>query len=204
MQHLHIKKGIRSRQMIVEESVEIFNQYGLDITFNQLADYLNVSRGRISHFFTTRDALFVAISEAYQLSLNVIRNEFLAERPNYKFEDIQYFFGRIMDNQYAYRCAIMYAAGAGNSRKDVIQHNNESYRRHRELIRVLASNLVKNGSVTEDIFNPDTYPIFEFQFVSLFTSWVISKEIYYPDQTYEETKPLFLNGILVLFKPYLK
>jgi len=200
---MKVKKGVRSRQWIVEQSVHVFNTFGIDITLNQLSDHLEISRGRISHFFATRDALFVAISEAYQANLNQIRNDFLMEKPQYNLSDIEIFFSRIMDNQYHYRCATLYTAGAGNSKNELNIHIIESYRNHKAYIRRLAENFVKCQSLKEEILHDSNYSIFEFQFVNLFTSWVISKEIYYSDQPYSEVKPLFLKGLFRLFDPYL-
>jgi AcrR family transcriptional regulator len=197
------KKGVRSRQWIVEQSVYVFNTYGLDITLNQLATHLKISRGRISHFFATRDSIFVAIGEAYQANLADIRNEFLAEYPNYTFPDLFVLFGKIMDNQYKYRCTVMYSASSGNSRDGIIQHINETYRRSKYFLRGLAEKLVNNQSLKQEILDDSNYSVFEFQFINLFTSWVISKEIYYPEQPYLEMKPLFLEGIFRLFEPYL-
>jgi AcrR family transcriptional regulator len=198
-----IKKGVRSRQWIVEQSALVFNTFGIDITLNQLSDHLEISRGRISHFFATRDELFVAISEAYQSKLKEIRTVFLTEKPEYTLADLELFFGQIMDNQYSYRCAILYVSGHGNSKKEMNQHISESYREHKVSIRFLTEYLVKSQSLKQDILDESNYPIFEFQFVNLFTSWVISKEIYYPDKSYLEMKPLYLKGLFRLFDPYL-
>ncbi|MBS4058994.1 MAG: TetR/AcrR family transcriptional regulator [Bacteroidetes bacterium] len=197
------KKGVKSRQWIVEQSVHVFNTYGLDITLNQLANHLNISRGRISHFFATRDSIFVAMGEAYQAKLADIRSEFVAEHPNFTFPDLFELFGKVMDNQYVYRCTVMYSASSGNSRDGIIQHINETYRRSKLFIRALAEKLVSNQSLKQEILDESNYPVFEFQFINLFTSWVISKEIYYPEQPYLEMKPLFLEGLFRLFEPYL-
>ena len=197
------KKGVKSKQWIVEQSVYVFNTYGLDITLNQLANHLNISRGRISHFFATRDSIFVAMGEAYQAKLADIRNEFIAEHPNYTFPDLFVLFGKIMDNQYVYRCTVMYSASSSNSRDEIIKHINETYRRSKLFLRALAEKLVTNKSLKQEILDESNYPVFEFQFINLFTSWVISKEIYYPEQTYPEMKPLFLEGLFRLFEPYL-
>ncbi len=197
------KQGIRSKQWLTEQSVHVFNTFGLDITMNQLADYLGVSRGRISHFFSTRDALFEAISQVYQYRLQRIIIAFELEYANYNFENVKHLFGNIMDNQYDYRCVILYAAGAGNSKSVAGRQIQDAYRLSKTEIRLLISKLVAANDLKAEILDQQNYDIFEFQFVNLFTSWVISKEIYYPNNTYPEMKPLFHKGLLNLFEPYL-
>lgn len=198
-----IKKGEKSQQWIVEQSVDVFNTNGIDVTLNKLASLLNVSRGRISHFFATRDSLFIAIGNEYQKKIENVKNSFMAETPNFTLDDLKVLFGRIMDNQYSYRCAILYAAGTGQSKIGMNRHVNESYRADKQAIRQLIETLVQKNELKKDVLDDSNYFIFEFQFVNLFTSWVISKEIYYPEQSYLEMKPLFLEGLFRLFDPYL-
>lgn len=75
---MSLKKGEISLNWIIENCIEIFNSQGLDITLNQLALELNISRGRINHYFPTKDHLFVAIAQKYEEKLAAIRDNFNA------------------------------------------------------------------------------------------------------------------------------
>lgn len=200
---MSLNKGALSRQWIVDHSISVYNTYGLDITLTELADYLQVSRGRITHFFATRESLFVAIGTSYQEKLQEIRIEFVREFQEFDFDNLPVLFSRIMDNQYAYRCAILYSAGSGNSRKEMVQHLIDTYRKSKQNIRVMVETLVQKGSLSHSILDYANYITFEFQFVNLFTTWVISQEIYYPNRPYHEMKPLYLEGLFRLFDPFL-
>jgi hypothetical protein len=63
--------------------------------------------------------------------------------------------------------------------------------------------LVNNGLVQPEILEEPNFEIFTFQFVSIFTTWVISLEIYHSDRPYNEIKTIYLKGILNCFYPYL-
>ena len=65
------------------------------------------------------------------------------------------------------------------------------------------SSLVKQGSLSERLLHTDVFPVFLFKFVNLFTTWVISLEIYDSDKSYEEMKPIYLRGIFSCFVPFL-
>ncbi len=199
---MNIRKGVRSRQWIIEQSVKVFNEQGLDLTLSMLAKHLNVSLGRITHFFTTREALFIGINEAYQERLQQIKEEFQQTHRQYNLKVIEGLFSLIMDNQYIYRCAMLYTAATGNSKSEMAQHNHASYRRSKENIRVITENLVRSGDLKSAILEEPHYGIFEFQFVNLFTSWVISQEIYYSEHSYDEMKPMYLAGLMRLFDSY--
>ncbi len=197
------KKGERSRQWIIDNSVKVFNKHGIDITLNQLAKLLKISRGRISHFFATRDSIFVAIGEVYQLKVLQIVTNFSKEKQEIRFEDLQVLFERIMDNQYKYRCAVLYISGVGSSKNEMSKHLGNSYKNDKLRIRQMVEVMVQNNSLSPTILSEANYPVFEFQLVNLFTTWVISKVVYFPDQSYSSMKPFFLQGILRLFDPYL-
>ena len=94
------KKGEISLNWIIENCIEIFNSQGLDITLNQLALELNISRGRINHYFPTKDHLFVAIAQKYEEKLAAIRDNFnYSTEENFLFDQIK-LYSVIMDNQY--------------------------------------------------------------------------------------------------------
>jgi AcrR family transcriptional regulator len=61
------KKGIEMRQNIVQEARRIFNKEGLHLTLDQIAQKLGITKGRITNYFPTKDKLFVALSQDYDL-----------------------------------------------------------------------------------------------------------------------------------------
>jgi AcrR family transcriptional regulator len=94
-------KGIEARQNIIQQAVRIYNEEGLGITLEQLARKLNISRGSITNYFPTKDNLFIAIAEEYEITLNdLLQNYDWGEGP-ITLRKLAGYFGAILDNQYS-------------------------------------------------------------------------------------------------------
>jgi AcrR family transcriptional regulator len=57
-------KAQNSKEYIIQECTRVMNIEGVNLTLNQLANRLGISRGRINHYFRTKDALFIAIAQS--------------------------------------------------------------------------------------------------------------------------------------------
>jgi len=196
------KKGVLSKNWLIENCIRVFNTKGLDITLNQLAVDLGISLGRITYYFPTKEKLLVAISLDYELKLHEITSKFeYKEGDNFLLEQLK-LFSKIMDNQYHYRCVMIYASGTSNSRKEMITQINTSFRGSSERLQLLVNHLIDLGFLDSKINENLNFEVFKFKFITVFTSWIIHLEIYDKKKGYKKMKPIYLKGISSCFLPY--
>lgn len=196
------KKGELSFIWLIENCIKVFNEKGLDITLNQLATALNISRGRISHYFPTKELLLVAISQEYEKKLEeIIANYQFSKDGNFLKEQIK-LYSLVMDNQYQFRCAMIYAAGTSSSRSEMIQQINTRFSGSKERFKLLIQKLVDLEFLESRVLEPPFFEIFRFKFITVFTSWIIHFELYDKDKTYPQVKPIYLEAIASCFILY--
>lgn len=196
------KKGVLSKIWLIENCINVFNTKGLDITLNQLAEELQISLGRITYYFPTKEKLLVAISLDYEIKLTEITSNFIySTNDNFLLEQLK-LFSLIMDNQYHYRCVMIYASATSNSRKDMINQINSSYKDSKERFLLLTNRLIDLHFLESKVLEYPNFEVFRFKFMTVFTSWVINLEIYDKEEGYEKMKPIYLQGIASCFLPF--
>lgn len=194
-------KGEQSREEIINNSRQIFNEYGIQITLARLADLLDTTLGRLTHHFRNKDLLFIAIAQDYEGKLLELRKK----RQNNQVS-INTFINaasEVMDLQFEYRCAMRYIVSSLKNRDEMKIHLQETYANNRENIRQTVEAHIQAGSLQSRILNDDFYEVFLFQLTNLFTNWVVNLELYDADKTYTEVKPTYLKGIVSIFLPFL-
>ena len=196
------KKGIEMRQHIIREARMVFNDEGLHLTLDQLAGKLNLTKGRITNYFPAKDDLFVALSQDYDIRFQELMMQFGGER-KVSFEWLVKVFSAVMDLQYEYRSAIIFVATTSSSQKEMHNQITKSYKTNSKQVSQSVESLLKAGLVKPFILDPKAFEVFCFQYVNLFTTWVISLEIYHSSSSYKKMKPIYLKGILGCFYPYL-
>lgn len=190
------------RQHIIREARKVYNEEGLQLTLDQLAAKLNLTKGRITNYFPTKDALFVALSQDYDIRFQELMMQFAGET-KVSFEWMAKVFSAIMDLQYEYRSAIIFVATTSSSQKEMHHQITKSYKANSKQVSQSVEHLLNAGLVKPVILEPKVFDVFCFQYVNLFTTWVISLEIYHSTSSYKKMKPVYLKGILGCFFPYL-
>lgn len=204
MQFNHINliaKGIKTKRDILIQARDLYNQEGLGITLAELAKRMNTTLGRITYHFPTKDHLFIALAQLYEEKQMISRSKSLTGE--YGLDKFIYRSMEGMDIQYEYRCVIRYFAASIKTHNAVFEHLSTQFSSNNKLMLDVFSSLVKHGSLSERLLQPDVFPVFLFKFVNLFTTWVISLEIYDSDKSYAEMKPIYLRGIFSSFVPFL-
>lgn len=193
-------KGLSSRERLVNTSRELFNEYGIGLTLNTLAGKMEITLGMLTYHFPTKDSLFLAIAEEYEIKRTLIRNTIY--NGNFSLDMFYTIIEKGMDLQYEYRCAIRYIASISNNQSDLARHTTERYKLNRQLIQKGIEILVSEGELKNTILDDKNFKVFLFAFSSLTTSWIINLEIYDYEESYEAIKPVYLNGIFSTFLPY--
>jgi AcrR family transcriptional regulator len=196
------KKGIEMRQTIIQEARTIFNKEGLSLTLDQLAGKLNLTKGRITNYFPTKDKLFVALSQDYDLRFRELLASF-ADDPTITFHCLTKVFAAIMDLQYEYRSAIIFVATTSSSQKDMHDQITHSYKANSKGVKQIVQTMIDAGLLKPEILEPENFEVFSFQHINLFTTWIISLEIYDSSSSYKKMKPVYLKGIMGTYYPYL-
>ena len=194
-------KGKQSREEIINSARQIFNEHGIQLTLVNLADFMDTTLGRLTYHFRNKDLLFIAIAQDYEVKLLELRNNRNIDQIS--LSNFVYTFTQVMDLQYDYRCAMRYIISSVNSSDEMKKHLQVTYSNNREQIRKTIEAYVNGGSLQSRILCKETYEVFLFQFTNLFTNWVINLELYDNDKEYTEIKPVYLNGIISVFIPFL-
>lgn len=197
-----VKKRSNAEKWVVDNCISVFNEHGLDITLNEIAKLLNVSRGKINHYFQSKEELLIAIAKEYEKALAIIIAEHIFNETEDFLSQTFKLYGKIMDNQYKFRCAIIYSAGTSNSRKEMVNQIFDSYKNSKERILEMIQNLVQLGYLNEEILIESKFNVFNYQFVNLFTTWPIQLEMYDKKEGFIKMKPIYLEGISNCFKIY--
>ncbi|MBL7844268.1 MAG: TetR/AcrR family transcriptional regulator [Cyclobacteriaceae bacterium] len=190
------------RQHIILEARRIFNKEGLYLTLEQLASRLELSKGRITNYFPTKDNLFVAISQDYDLRFQELMISFSGVQ-KVSFEWLKSVCSAVMDLQYQYRSAIVFVATTSSSQTEMHNQITKSYKKNSQQVRKTVALLVENGLLKPELLELPNFEVFCFQHVNLFTTWVISLEIYHSSSSYKKMKPVYLKGIVGCYYPYL-
>jgi len=196
-------KGTETRRRIVREVSRLYNEEGLKLTLDQLARKLGLSKGRITNYFPKKEYLLLAIFQDYEQEANQLYQQYQNAESLLDFSGVLAYYSELMDLQYRYRFAIAYLGVHPIGDPELQQHLSERYRQNRAYLQERVAFQVRSGSLRKALLEPETFEVFCFQLYTLFTSWVVSLQLYYPDRGYEEMKPVFLRGIMQCFVPYL-
>jgi AcrR family transcriptional regulator len=175
---------------------------GLHQTLDQIAEKLGITKGRITNYFPTKDNLFVALSQDYDLHFQELMVS-LGDSPPISFDWLVTVYSAIMDLQYEHRSTIIFAATTNSGQKEMHEQVTHSYKTNSKQVSQMVNVLVDAGLIKPELQEPENYEVFCFQLVNLFTTWVISKNIYYSTSSYKNMKPVYLKGIFGCYYPYL-
>lgn len=196
-----LTKGQLSRQKIIKESRDVFNNKGIQITIQELATELGEGVSYITNHYRTKDHLIVAIANDYEEKFY----EFL-KGLNEEFNSLGHLaqlISSVMDLQYEYRCAILAIVATSNSQKVLFKQVQESYQKNLSNFAGLVHLLVSNNILKKEALGKEELAVIRFQYVNLHTTWVVSLELYDHPVPYKKMKALYLKGILSSLLPYL-
>jgi AcrR family transcriptional regulator len=187
----------------VENASAIFNEKGLDITLDAISREMGITKGLITNHFPTKESLFQAIMGFYEWQLGEYIRHYKWEERILCMESIALFISGIMNIQYENRCAISYLAIVSREKRETFEYIQNSYKQNVEMIRTRIRSMVKAGILDSLILKNKVFSVFLFQYTNLMTHWVVSVQHYGGEMGYPSLKPIYLEGILQCYFPYL-
>jgi AcrR family transcriptional regulator len=195
-------KGQMSRSAILEETRKLLNEKGLGIGMELIANELGLSRGRITHFFPTKDSMLVAIMRDYEHCMGELLSQFDWNEGSI-FEQHFRVLDIIMDLQYEYRCVFTFITAVSKNQPEIQEHIEASYLNRVDGIHMRIRMMVEANLLEPSILDKHHLNVFLFQYTTLLTSWVVSQEIYLRKTAYIKMKPVYVTGAMQLFQPFL-
>lgn len=187
----------------MEKARLIFNEKGLDITLDVIAQEMGLTKGRITNHFPTKESLFQAITTYYEWQLGEYIRAFNMPGRELTLHSLGLLISGVMDVQYENRCVIGYLTLVTEEKKEMFAYISENYKRNVQGIRSRVTAMVQRGLLVQEILHQKTFPVFLFQYVTVLTNWVISEQHYNLETSYEKMKPVYLRGIMQCYLPYL-
>ncbi|MFD2200758.1 TetR/AcrR family transcriptional regulator [Shivajiella indica] len=197
-----LTKGERTRESILNEARRVFNEEGFFLTLSAISKKIGITSGGITNHFPTKEHLIVGLAEQYELEIEQLTST-LDYGSGLDFKKIVTFYGRIMDIQFKHRSVILYFSAAHQSQTVLFSQVTKTWVYRQSRLELMANAFVKAGLVDSNILDPQEFPIFRFQWINLFTTWLVSYSLYDSGKEYEEMKPIYLSGILRVFDKYL-
>ncbi len=198
-----LSKGQITRNTILENARAIFNEKGLDITLDTIAQEMGLTKGRITNHFPTKESLFQAIMVAYEWQLGEYLRHFNWTEREVNLHSTAVYTSGVMDIQYENRCAIGYLAMVTREKKEVFDYIQDSYKHRVASIRNRLAGMVKAGLLIPAVLQQRSFAVFQFQYTNLLTHWVVSVQHYGGEMGYPTLKPVYLQGVLQCYYPYL-
>jgi AcrR family transcriptional regulator len=183
-----ISKGEATRLAIIDKARLVFNDRGIGITLDAIAQEMGMTKSRISNHFNTKDALFGAILKQYEEELAVLMKNIFAEEKGFTLQSYVNSMLSIMDTQFKYRCGIIYLNMLSPSQHDLKAHILETYERNKVFIRYRIQQMVDLKLLVPKMMDEPHWSAFLFVYVNLLTQWVIHLDMYDSDKPYEEIK----------------
>jgi AcrR family transcriptional regulator len=196
------QKGEMSRAGILDEARKLLNEKGIGIGVELIARDLGLSRGRITHFFPTKDSLMVSIMRDYEHRLGELLRQFDWNQGS-EFGQLFSVLDIILDLQYEYRSAFFFLTSLGKNQPEIHDHIEASFFNRVDGIYMRIKMMVGAKLLETRILGKEQLDIFLFQYINILTTWVICQEMYYRRSGFKKMKPVYIMGAMELFLPYL-
>jgi len=197
-----LSKGEITRQALIIDVRNALNENGISLTYRELSSKLGVTIGRITNHFPTKDNLFVALSENYEIQFNqLIKSLSVKAAPS--LTQVFQSALKVMDLQYEYRCIFMFIYSASPNQHIILNQVSTKWKNNLSIFTMMISGLVKAKILDKSILRKETFEIFRFQHINLLTTWLISFSIYDKTLPLTRCKKVYAKGVMMTFYPYL-
>jgi AcrR family transcriptional regulator len=195
------RKGQITRDFIIAEALRIYKMEGVFLTLKDLTFKMNVGTSFITNHFPTKDDLFVALLENYEITLAKVLSAF-EWRGEINFQQQVMYLSLAMDVQYEHLPVTLISLVGGQSHKVNKQISGKWQAQQAKLQQKLKL-MVSAGLLLDSILEEKNYASFEFAYINLLTTWLVSFTIYQRQRGYSKVKAEYLKGIMHCFFPFL-
>ena len=197
-------KGKLTRKTILDAAREIFNEKGINLTIDNLASEMEVTKGKITNNFATKDKLFLAILADYEEKLGMTLASLREHYESKTLGSVLALISPVMDLQFEYRCSIIYLNVLSPGQSELREHTRRNAVKNIEAIRNRISLMVNNKLLKEEILEKEAFDPFIFIYINQLTQWVVYFDMYDQERGFKQMKPVYLRGIINhVYGPYL-
>lgn len=197
-------KGKLTRKTILDAAREIFNEKGINLTIDNLASEMEVTKGKITNHFATKDKLFLAILADYEEQLGNTLASLREQFESKTMGSVMSLISPVMDLQFEYRCSIIYLNVLSPGQSELREHTRRNAVKNIEAIRNRISLMVTNKLVKGEILEKEAFDAFIFIYINQLTQWVVYFDMYDQERGFKKMKPVYLRGIMHhVYGPYL-
>ena len=197
-------KGKLTRKTILDAAREIFNEKGINLTIDNLASEMEVTKGKITNHFATKDKLFLAILADYEEKLGMTLASLREHYESKTLGSVMALISPVMDLQFEYRCSIIYLNVLSPGQSELREHTRRNAAKNIEAIRNRISLMVNNKLLKEEILEKEAFDAFIFIYINQLTQWVVYFDMYDQERGFKKMKPVYLRGIMHhVYGPYL-
>jgi AcrR family transcriptional regulator len=197
-------KGEQTRLKLLEEARVFFNREGIWMTLEKVAQGIGVNKSLISNHFSTKERLFIAIFQQYELELGAFVMSQMEVRGQDPFAALFQLLRGVMDIQFKYRCGMQYLNQLHATQAEMREQIDVNYTRNRANIRLRLEKMVEEGLVQPVVLESQNWSAFLFVYVNILTHWVAHREVYDSETDLDIVKTNYLRGFFYhTFGPYL-
>lgn len=197
-----LTKGALTRQALITDARKVLNENGISLTLRELSFKMGVTIGRITNHFPTKDHLFIALSEDYEIQFAQLFNA-RAQQGDYSLTRLIQSGMKVMDLQFEYRCLFMFIYSAGLNQNIILNQVTAKWIHNLSNFTSMISSLVKLKILDKSILKKSNYEIFKFQHINLYTTWLVSYAIYDRALPLPYSKEVYAKGMMMTFYPFL-
>jgi AcrR family transcriptional regulator len=197
------KKGALTRISIVENARIKFNEKGIGLTIDQLANELGLTKSRITNHYPTKDSLFLAIITEYETRLAAYFESFDWGNDGPSFPVLKRLLQGAMRIQYDYRCSIAYSSAIMPTGNDLAQRIEATAQINLKKIKQRLKAMIDMGLLEERIVREPEIQFFLAGYLNLLTTWVTTIELYQSKQSIQTVQMHYLQAIFRCYIPYL-
>jgi AcrR family transcriptional regulator len=199
-----VPKGESTRITIMDNARDIFNNKGINLTLDNLATEMKITKGKITNHFPTKDKLFLAILADYEEKLAALVIGMKEHYVSRTLSSLVTVLSNIMDLQYQYRCCIVYLNVLSPAQSEIRDHIKSTLGRNLGAIKVRMMGFVEGKILDSAMLEPDMFDAFIFIYINQLTQWVVYFDMYDKEKGFEKMKPVYIKGIMYhVYGPYL-
>lgn len=197
-----LSKGEITYNFILTEAGKVFNKEGIDMTLKELSVKMDVTVGRITNHFPTKDHLFAGMSKLYQEEFTALQASY-PWKNEYTLAKLYDYIGTIMDLQYKHRSLMLYVNATGINQKVMLNQITATWRENIGGFEQMISLFIQFDILGKEALEKNNFDLIKFQFINLFTTWLVSFTIYDNNLSYKKMKSIYQKGIIYCLYPYL-